>query len=526
MRIVSILLLGIVAGIGCGARESRQTTPTEPPVTKPFTLFEASIDDLQQAMQGGELTALQLVDYYLERIERYDWAGPEINSVRAIADNARQQARTLDAERKISGARGPLHGIPLLVKDNYETRDMTTTAGSLVLADFNSGRDAEAVTRLRNAGAIILGKTNMHEFAYGITTVGSLFGQTKNPYNLERNAGGSSGGTGAAIAANFAAAGMGSDTCGSIRIPAARNNLVGLRGTQGLSSRHGIVPLSSTQDIGGPLARSVADLAIVLDATIGWDSKDPQTDAVRDRTPPGYRDNLNAQALQGARLGLVTQLLEQDPEDRPVAELTRAAAQTLQRLGAEVVELDLPELPDLLDDPWNGHLVIIHDFKWDIGDYFAALPATPVDNLADIMQTKATHEAVLPNLQASASIAERNNPDYQREIARRQDLRDYLHGVLDDNRLNALVYPSIRRAPTTLSDHQQLGSNCRASAKSGLPAISVPVGFDNQGLPVGVELLGRAWSEQELLNLAYSFEVTAGARRPPAGLNRSPSAAD
>ena len=513
-RLIALLLLSI--GLACGTRESLQETPADQPMTKQPTLFEASIVDLQRAMDAGSLTSLQLVDYYIDRIERYDWAGPEINSVRAIADNARQQARALDAERKVSGSRGLLHGIPVLVKDNYETRDMTTTAGSKTLAGFNSGRDAEAVARLRAAGAVILGKTNMHEFAYGITTVGSLFGQTRNPYDPERNAGGSSGGTGAAIAANFAAAGMGSDTCGSIRIPAARNNLVGLRGTQGLSSRHGIVPLSSTQDIGGPITRSVADLAIMLDATIGSDAKDPQTRGAGEHLAGSFHGKLNADALRQARFGLAMPLLQQDDADRTTAAVITSAVQTLRRLGAQVVELPMPELEALIDDPWNGHLVIIHDFKWHINDYLSSLPSTPVNDLDEILQSKLAHDAVLPNLQASASISTRNDADYQREIARRDDLRAYLERILDDNRLDALIYPSIRRAPTALGDHQQLGSNCRPSAKSGLPAISIPVGFDNEGLPVGMELLGRAWSEQRLLDLAHSFETTAGTRRPPA----------
>ena len=206
-------------------------------------------------MQSGEVTSRQLVDLYLARIDAYDQRGPALNAIIAVNPRAREAADALDAERAKGTVRGPLHGIPVLVKDNYETVEMPTSAGSIALAGFHPARDAFLVRRLKDAGAVILGKTNMHELAAGITTTGSRFGQTRNPYDLDRNPGGSSGGTGAAVAANFAAGGMGSDTCGSIRNPASHNNLVGLRGTQGLSSRAGIVPLSSTQDIGGPIAQ-------------------------------------------------------------------------------------------------------------------------------------------------------------------------------------------------------------------------------------------------------------------------------
>ncbi|HKK23855.1 MAG TPA: amidase, partial [Pseudohaliea sp.] len=232
-----------------------------------FNPLEKSILELQVALEGGKTSSADLVDFYLERIERFDDKGPALNSMATLNPRAREQAAMLDRERRKNGPRGPLHGIPLVVKDNYQTEDMPTEAGSRSLAGFAPPEDAELVRRLRAAGVIMLGKTNMHEFAYGIESVGSAFGITRNPYDPGRNPGGSSGGTGAAVAANFAVAGLGSDTCGSIRIPAAHNALVGLRGTQGASSRNGIIPLSSTQDIGGPLARSVTDLAMLLDVT-------------------------------------------------------------------------------------------------------------------------------------------------------------------------------------------------------------------------------------------------------------------
>ena len=237
--------------------------------THEIQMLDASIEELQAQLQAGTLSSVDLVRWYQDRIDRYDQKGPAINAIQHANPNAVQLAQALDEERRKSGPRSLLHGIPVLIKDNYETRGMPTTAGSILFEGHAPERDATQVERLKKAGAIILAKTTMHEFAYGWTTEGSAFGATKNPYGLTRHPGGSSGGTGAGITANFAVVGMGSDTCGSIRVPSAHNNLVGLRGTQGLSSRFGIVPLSSTQDIGGPLARSVRDLAITLYATVG-----------------------------------------------------------------------------------------------------------------------------------------------------------------------------------------------------------------------------------------------------------------
>jgi len=245
--------------------------------TQPFELIEASIPQLQSALSTGIVTSHDMATQYLARIEAYDQHGPALNAISVINSKALAEADARDAERRAGVRRGPLHGIPIIVKDNYDTKDLQTAAGSKSLAGWIPPDDAFLVTKLHEAGAIIIAKSNMHEFAYGITTLGSLFGQTHNPYALNRNPGGSSGGTGAAIAANFAAAGMGSDTCGSIRIPASHNSLVGIRGTQGLASRSGIIPLSSTQDIGGPITRTVTDAAIMLDAIVGYDPTDPQT---------------------------------------------------------------------------------------------------------------------------------------------------------------------------------------------------------------------------------------------------------
>jgi Asp-tRNA(Asn)/Glu-tRNA(Gln) amidotransferase A subunit family amidase len=258
--------------------------------------MEATIPQLQAALSGGTVTSKDLVTAYLGRIDAYDQRGPALNAISVINSKALDEAAAMDAERRTGKKRGLLHGIPIIVKDNYETAGLQTADGSILLAGWVPPDDSTLVKKLRAAGAIIIAKSNMHEFAYGITTVGSLFGATRNPYALDRNPGGSSGGTGAAIAANFAAVGMGSDTCGSIRIPAFHNSLVGIRGTQGLSSRSGIIPLSSTQDIGGPIGRTVTDIAIVLDAIVGYDPTDSQTAESVGNIPKSYTDFLGCAA--------------------------------------------------------------------------------------------------------------------------------------------------------------------------------------------------------------------------------------
>jgi amidase len=360
-----------------------------------------------------------------------------------------------------------------------------------------------------------MGKSHMHEFAYGITTLGSLFGQTRNPYALGRNPGGSSGGTGAAIGANFATIGMGSDTCGSIRIPASHNSLVGIRGTQGLASRTGIIPLSSTQDIGGPIGRSVTDVAIVLDAIVGYDPGDPQTAASVGHTPKSYTDSLQLTGLGGARLGLLTALFGTDPADAEVATVVRAAINQTKGQGAEVVEVTIPGLNELIQDRMRGFLVLAQDFKFDLNAYLAARPSAPVRTLEAVLASGKFHPAVETPLRNSQSVDSRDTKEYLEHIVKRAALRQAILKAMADHRLDALAYPTIRRKANLIGE-VQLGTNCHLSANSGLPAIVVPGGFTPDGFPVGIELLGRAWSEPQLIKLAYAYEQATRHRRPPA----------
>ena len=308
-----------------------------------------------------------------------------INAFISLNPKALDEAAALDAERKAGRTRGPLHGIPIAIKDNYVTSDLPTTGGSLALQEFAAGRDAFAVRKLRQAGAVVIGKTNLHELAYGITSISSMGGQTRNPYDPSRNPGGSSGGTGAAIAASFAAAGMGTDTCGSIRIPSAHNNLFGLRGTRGLSSRDGIIPLSLTQDIGGPLARSVGDLILMLDATVGFDPADSVTSASDGRIPRTYMGSVGDSSLGDVHVAILTPYFGAAPEDGEVGAIVRKAVAELGDLGARVSEI----APEGFDALLQGTSVINAEFKFNLLDFLASFRAPkPVRSLDEILSER------------------------------------------------------------------------------------------------------------------------------------------
>lgn len=506
-------LVGVVVGcllMGASPVRGQSRRPAPEARLSTFDVMEKSIEDLQRAMQAGDVTSRQLVDIYLARIEAYDKQGPALNAIVALNPRAREVADLRDAERASGRARGPLHGIPVLVKDNYETIEMPTSAGSIALASFHPARDAFLVKRLKDAGVVILGKTNMHELAAGITTVGSKFGQTRNPYDLDRNPGGSSGGTGAAVAANFAVGGMGSDTCGSIRNPAAHNNLVGLRGTQGLSSRTGIVPLSSTQDIGGPIARSIADLALMLDATVGADPADAQTTVSAGQIPASYRAGLGAEALKGARIGVIRSLFGSAPEDQEVTGIVNKALEALKKAGAEINDVVIPGLDELL----NGSSMINSDFKFDLAEYLARSENPPVKSLGEILERGLYHTALESTFRLRNAVEARESEQSRRARIKRTAIRQAVEAVLSEHRLVALVYPTLRRKPARIGDGQG-GTNCQLSAHSGLPALGLPAGFSDDGVPVGIDLLGGAFSELPLLSLGYSVEQTLKLRRAP-----------
>jgi Asp-tRNA(Asn)/Glu-tRNA(Gln) amidotransferase A subunit family amidase len=474
-----------------------------------YDAFEKTIPELQEAMERGEVTSRELVLQYLERIEAFDRGGPGLNALVYVNPRALDEADALDRERGERGPRGPLHGIPILLKDNYDTRDMPTTGGSVALTGFVPGDDGFQVRKLREAGAVFLAKSNMHELARGITTISSLGGQTLNPYDPNRNPGGSSGGTGAAVAANLAAVGMGSDTCGSIRIPAANNNLFGLRVTQGLSSRDGIIPLSHTQDVGGPLARSVIDLVLVLDATVGPDPADPSTSLAVGRFPETYRQFLAPDGLKGKRLGLLKSYLETSPPEKEMTEVVLAAVEAMKKQGAEAVEIEIDKLGDLLEA--SG--VIGMEFKFDLESYLEAAGGAPVKNLGEILDRGLYHDALGPIFRAS-NDAKKNSKEYRKALERREDVKKALTDAMKKHRLDAIVYPTLRVKPARVGDPQP-GSSCTVSAHSGLPAFSLPAGFTPDGVPVGVELLGKEFEEGKLIAMAFAYEQAVKPRKAP-----------
>ncbi len=468
------------------------TPPAETPV---FDAFERTIPELQAAMARGDTTSVRLTQQYLARIGVFDDQGPRLNAMLYVNPRALEDANVLDRERAAGKVRGPLHGIPIVLKDNYGTHDMPTTAGVLALAGFVPQEDALLVRRLREAGAVIIGKTNLHELARGIFTVSSLGGYTRNPYDPDRNPGGSSGGTAAAVAANFAAAGFGSDTCGSIRIPAAYNNLFGLRATQGTTLLDGIVPLAHTQDVAGPLARSMVDLATLLDVTVD--------------APGSFIDALQADALQGARLGVLSAYLHADEPRAAVTRVVRAALAAMEKGGAEIVEIDV----DGLDKLSRRTSVIDMEFQGDIDGYLQRTGA-PVQSLAAILES-GDYRAELERAYRRSIEAAHDVDEYRARLARRDELAALLIAALDDNDLDALVYPTIVVEPRPIGEGQS-GSLCRIAAHSGLPAISLPAGFTAAGLPVGVELLARPLEDSRLVALGYAWEQLAQPRRPPA----------
>ncbi len=494
-----ICLLSFLYGIGFSAVLTAQSS---------FNVFELSIVEIQDALEEGRVTSVELVNQYLARIEAYDQNGPKLNSLIRINSRAIEQARELDQERQRTGPRGLLHGIPVIVKDNYNTTDMPTTGGSVALAGFVPSANATQVDKLIAAGAIVLAKSNLHEYAYGITSVSSIVGQTRNPYDIRRVPGGSSGGTGAAIAASLAAVGMGSDTCGSIRIPSAFNNLIGLRSSKGISSIYGVIPLSHTQDVASPLARNATDLAIVLDAISGFDEKDPATEILQTQALPQFYSELDSASLEGLRFGKLQGHF--DRANGNVRQVIEQALEWFEEQGGEIVEVEIPELGELTSN--SG--LIGHEFRNDLDQYLALFLSPEISNLTEIVDLGLYHEAVNGPLSRSRSRVF-NVDEYTTALAARGDLRLAIEAVLEQNQVDALVYPTIGELQV-FTGEQQSGSNCSMSANSGLPALSIPAGFTESGLPVGMELMGEFLSDSKLLSVAYQFEQLNSNRRAPA----------
>lgn len=486
-----------------------------------FTLEEATIPDVMAAFRSGELSCRGLVTAYQKRIAAYDHQGPALNAVLTLNPKALDQADALDARYKASGPVGPLHCIPVLLKDNYNTAEMPTTAGSAALAGMQPDKDAFVVAKLRKAGAIILGKTNLHEMALSGTSASSLGGQTLNPYDLTRTPGGSSGGTGAAIAANFAMIGTGSDTVNSIRSPASANSLVGFRPTAGLLSRGGIVPVSSTQDVIGPIGRSVADVALMLAVMKGEDPADGITAASRGKAPANYRASLDPDGLKGARIGVVKPLFGDKPVNAEVNAVMDRAVAAMKAAGATIVEVDDPALEAGKLNAEND--VQKYEFASLMAGYLASIPNAPVHSVTELVATGKYHKPSLEKFLQGAVLVQDgfNDPDYKLRLQRNAATRTATLAALDGQKLDALVYPLQKRLVVPVGELNQAERNGILAGVTGLPAITVPAGFSPPattaplGVPVGMDILGRAWSEPTLLKIAYAFEQAVHVRKPP-----------
>ena len=486
-----------------------------------FGLMETSIADIHKAMQAGTLTCHDLVQQYLDRIHAYDQQGPAIDSMLYINPASLEQADALDQEFRRTHQLKPLGCIPVVLKDNFDTADMPTTAGAETLKGAQPEKDAFAVKRLREAGALILGKANLQEFASGGISVSSLGGQVKNPYDLTRTPGGSSGGTGAAVAANFAVAGTGSDTGGSIRSPASANSLVGIRPTRGLISRDGIVPVSFTQDTIGPMTRNVADTARLLDVMAGYDPNDPVTALSVGNVPKTYTAFLQ-NGLKGARLGVLTNLFGSGPEYQEVNEVMAKAIDALEKQGAVIVRVEDPALDTTtftakfrLNEP---------EFKTALNGYLRQQGShVPVHSLAEIIASGKYHKPTLEKFLTTAESYEDgpNSADYKDRRMRMDEIKIEVANLMAKNQLDALVYPHQKCLVLPIGATFQKDRNGVIAALAGFPAIEVPAGFSTPtpdapiGVPVGMELLGRAWAEPELLKLAFGFEQATHLRKPP-----------
>jgi amidase len=486
----------------------------------PFRLEEASIAQIEGALRGGSLTCRALVQQYLDRIDAMDKKGPALNAIVLVNADALRAADDLDRRFRQAGPVGPLHCLPTIVKDNYETAEMPTTAGSLSLEGMRTGKDAFVVKRLRAAGAVMIAKSNMAEFAFSpVETVNSILpGYTRNPYDTRRVTAGSSGGSAAAAAANFAAIATASDTGDSIRGPAAHQALVGLRSTMGLVSRAGIVPLSLSADIAGALTRTVADTAAVLQVIAGEDPDDPVTVASRGHVDANYPAALRRDGLKGARIGVLHQAYDTPTLDREVDAVFRGALGELRDLGAEVVDPVAVEGFDELRRAQGGGC---NQFKHDLNRYLTGLgDKAPMHSLDEIIKSRRFHPSIqarLESAQASGDVPG-ETPGCRSRDEFRAKLRTAVLLLMDGAQLDALVYPTWSNPPRLIGDlNTPGGDNSQVfSPGTGFPAITVPMGYTRgDSLPAGLQFFGRAWSEATLLGLAYAYEQATHHRRPP-----------
>jgi Asp-tRNA(Asn)/Glu-tRNA(Gln) amidotransferase A subunit family amidase len=491
-----------------------------------FDVQEATIADIHAAMQAKKLTCRALVQAYLQRIEKFDKQGPALNAIVVTNPRALEEAAAMDQRFAKGGMVGPLHCIPMIVKDNFETIGLQSANGSITLQGFVSDKDAFQVRRIKEAGAIVLAKSNMGEFAFSPQeTLNSLQGHTRNPYDPARVPAGSSGGTAAAVAASFGAVGLGSDTGNSIRGPASHAALVGIRSTMGLTSRAGVIPLSYLADVAGPMARTVTDAVAVFQVIVGEDPEDPVTARSRGRAIPDYAAALDRNGLKGARLGVLRQAYNRNnpPVDPEIVTVFARAIEDLKIAGAEIVDpadVVRPQRPPRPQGagPCRG-------FKYDINEYLRTRgQKAPVHSLDEILASP-SFEKIPASSQARLKQSQGGNPEgpdsesCRAEMAYREAFGAAVTKAMDEMRLDAFVYPTWSDPPRAIGDYTTPhGDNSQVfSPTSGFPAINVPMGYTRDDrLPAGMTIFGRAWDEARLIKIAYAYEQATRHRRPPA----------
>ncbi len=514
------------ASITTVAKETARTAEPASAAPPAFELDELTIAELQSGMAAGKYTAHSLTRKYLERIDDVDKHGPAINSVIEVNPDALSIATDLDKERKTKGPRGPLHGIPVLIKDNIDTHDrMTTTAGSLALGGSIPLQDSSVAMKLRAAGAVILGKTNLSEWAnfrssHSSSGWSGRGGQTKNPYVLDRNPCGSSSGTGAGVSANLSAIGVGTETDGSVVCPSSANSLVGIKPTVGLISRAGIIPISHNQDTAGPMCRTVTDAAILLGALAGIDPRDDVTKSRTGKSFADYTKFLDTNGLKGARIGVHRKGFGfNDAVDK----LMTDRIDIMKKRGATIIDpADIPNQGKYDDAELD---VLLYEFKAGLNSYLASLgPRAPVKSLKEIIDFNEQYrdrempyfgQDLFIKAQAKGPLTDKA---YRDALAKDQRMsrKEGIDLVMDKNKLDALIAPTGGPAWTTdwVNGDHFTGGYSTASAVAGYPHITVPAGYVF-GLPVGISFFGRAWSEPTLIKFAYAFEQATRARRAP-----------
>jgi Asp-tRNA(Asn)/Glu-tRNA(Gln) amidotransferase A subunit family amidase len=490
--------------------------------TGPFEVRETSIAQLHAALRSGQTTCRAAVAAHLDRIAAYDES--TVNAITVLNPAALERADSLDAAQARGETMGPLHCVPMLVKDNFDTHDMVTTGGSIALATSVPPDDAFMVRRIREAGAVIVAKTNMAEWAFSPReTVSSSFDTTRNAYALDRVPAGSSGGTASGVAASFGIIGLGSDTGNSIRGPSSHLALVGIRSTLGLTSRDGVIPLSFDRDVAGPMGRSVDDVVRVFEVVAGYDPADPYTELGRDRLEPEYRSALDVDGLRGARLGILSALVDDADADTAVIRLFDDAVQDLELAGAEVFEIDFDVYAQL-----QRPNLFCRRFRHDVARYLESLgDAAPIRDVAEVLETGAHHPSVEGSirsfLRGAADVhpadADPPCPDFA-ENEQRQGFLSDLVDAMDAAGVDALIYPSWLSPPAHIdrAGEEYRGDNSqRVAPATGTPAITVPMGFTYGMYPAGLQILGRPYDEAVLFRLAYAYEQATDHRRPPPG---------